>query len=289
MQTPWKLACPDGAMRVLCTVALFGCLCAARAPSQSLASAGSGALQLHPSGASIEKPLTLIEMHRNVDRLAVLDRQGDSQAIALLSQTVFERVGIPPEVAGAFHLTARLAQAETDYRSGVLRPVHEADIVLACNNLIKAVGVADWAKTNPSELRQMRMEFMAGYPQLLGSHAPAGPDGRFEALSADISPVEAVFLGTSLLYQKLYRPEFQLTAEEKSSGGVSSVPEATLHARTLELYSTLHLKTDRVGVFELSRAADGFFDDLRIAGSLRPEFEAMPPVVTAGEVKGGLQ
>lgn len=227
-----------------------------------------------------------MDIHRNVDRLAILDQQGDPHSIALLSQTVFQRVGIPPVIAGDFHLTARLAQAETDYRSGILKPLHEIDIVNACNNFTKTLGVGVWAETNPAELRQLRMELMAGYPQLLGSHAPAGPNGRYEALSANISPVEAVFLTTSLLEQKLYRPDFQLTAEEKASGGVTRVPAETFHARTLELWSTLHLQTDRVGVFELTHAADGLFQDLRITGSLRPEFESLPPVIAAN-VNGG--
>ena len=241
-----------------------------------------------PSRSTAQKPLTMVDIHRNVDRLAALDQQGSSQEIALLSQTVFERVGIPPVIAGEFHLTARLAQAETDYRDGILKPLQEIDIVNTCSNLIKALGVKVWAETNPVELRQLRMELMAGYPQLLGSHAPAGPDGRYEALSANISPVEAVFLATSLLQQKLFRPDFQLTAQERSAGGVSTVPVATFHARTLELWNTLHLQTDRVGVFELTHAADGLFQDLRIAGSLRPEFEAMPPVVTSS-TNGGQQ
>jgi hypothetical protein len=89
--------------------------------------------------------LTLTEIHQQVDELAVQAKQGNSQAIASLSQTVFERVGIPPEIASAFHLTQRVAQAETDYRNGVQPAVHEEDLVKAHNNQAKALLLPEWA------------------------------------------------------------------------------------------------------------------------------------------------
>lgn len=220
-------------------------------------------------------PLTLVEIHRQVNEQAVLVRAGDSQAIASLSSTIFQRVGIPVEVAGAFHFTARLAQAETDYRTSSHAAVHEEDLVHAINNLAHTLGAPEWAYTTQAEVRNLRMEFMVRYPQLLANQAPPDEKGRFQALSANISPIEAAFLATSLIYQKLYSPEYQMTAQEKAAGGKATISATVFPQRTQALSDILYGKTQNLSLFDLVHAADGLFNDLGISSSLRPEFESM--------------
>ena len=232
-------------------------------------------------------PLTLVEIHRQVNNQAVLVRAGNSQAIASLSSTIFQRVGIPAEVADAFHYTARLAQAETDYRNGSHAAVHEEDLVRANNNLARTLGAPEWAQTTQPEVRKLRMEFMARYPQLLANQAPPDANGRFQALSKNISPTEAAFLATSLIYQKLYSPEYQLTAAEKAAGGKETVAAATFRQRTQALSDILHGKTQNLSLFDLVHAADGLFNDLGISSSLRPEFETMQTASTDTDGKEG--
>jgi hypothetical protein len=222
-----------------------------------------------------------------VNDQAVLARAGNSQAIASLSSTIFQRVGIPVEVADAFHYTARLAQAETDYRNGMHAAVHEEDLVRAINNLAHTLGAPEWAYTTQPEVRKLRMEFMVRYPQLLANQVPPDEKGRFQALSNNISPIEATFLATSLIYQKLYSPEYQMTAQEKAAGGKAAISAATFRQRTQQLSDILHGKTQNLSLFDLVHAADGLFSDLGISSSLRPEFESLQTASTETTGKEG--
>jgi hypothetical protein len=225
---------------------------------------------------------TIADIHRNIDALAAPVHRGDPNAIAQLSETIFQRVGIPPEVAGVFHFSQRVAQAETDYRKGVQPAVHEEDLVMAHNNFARTLGLPEWAFTTPEEVRQVRMQFVARYPQLLGNNAPPDKTGRLALLSSNISPTEAVFLASSLLYQKLYNPDYQLTAKERA--GNTPLEASVVHERTVQLYNVVHGKTESVDVVDLAHAANGLFNDLHIGASLRPEFEFLPSPISA---KGG--
>lgn len=245
------------------------------------------------SQANIAQPqpkssLTLAELHRHMDDLALRSQKGDLNATAELSQTIFERVGIPPTVASVFNYTQRVAQAEYDYRNGNQQPpVHEADLVKAHNNFVHAIGMQAWATTNQSEVRHLRMDFMVRYPQFLAKHGAPDKNGKYQPLDDNISPAEATFLATSLLYQKLFNHQYQLTDAERAAGGESKIPAATFNERTQTFYRTLHGYTDEVGVFELAHAADGLFDDLHIGSSLRPEFKMLPVNVTQATAIGG--
>ncbi len=232
--------------------------------------------------------LTLAELHSHMDDLALRSQKGDLNATAELSQTIFERVGIPPTVASVFGYTQRVAQAEYDYRNGnQQQPVHEADLVAAHNNFVHAIGMQAWATTNQSEVRHLRMDFMVRYPQLLAKHGPPDKNGKYQALDDNISPAEATFLATSLLYQKLFNHEYQMTVSERAAGGESKVSAAVFNERTQTMFRTLHGLTDEIGVFELAHAADGLFNDLHIGSNLRSEFKTLPVSITQTTVIGG--
>lgn len=256
--------------------------------SASLTATCSFAQTAAPAAQPTRTPQTLAAIHQQVNDKAVLVRVGNPQAIADLSRTVFTRVGIPVEVADSFHFSQRVAQAETDYRNGMHAAIHEEDIVRANNNFARALGVPEWAQTNQAEVRKLRMQFFARYPQLLASQAPPDANGRFEALSKNIGPLEATFLATSLLYQKLYSPEYQLSSKEQAAGGRASIPAAAFQQRTQQLRDILHGNTQSVGIFDLVHAADGLFADLGISTTLRPEFVNLPAPSAQNDGKGGL-
>jgi len=227
------------------------------------------------SAAPTKTPGSVAEIRRQINDQAVLARSGDANAIAGLSLTVFQRVGIPTEVVNTFHYAGRLAQAETDYRKGLHSAVHEEDIVKAHNNFMSALGAPAWAFTNQAEVRKLRMGYLARYPQLLANQAPPDANGKFEALSKDIAPIEAVFLATSLIYQKLVQPEYQLTAGEQAAGGMTTLTKSDFAARSMALRKLLHGQTQNIDLVDLAHAADAFLNDLGMGSSLRPEFESM--------------
>jgi hypothetical protein len=214
------------------------------------------------------------EYHLKVGKMATLARRGDANGIAQLSYAIFDRVGLPLDVANALHYTQRVAQAETDYRNGSQPPVHAEDLVNAHNGFVRALSLPEWTSTDVKEMQMLRMQFAARYPQLLGNHALAGKDDKLQILSNDISPAEAVFLSTSLIYQKLFNAEFQMTQAERASN--SSLSESVHLQRSKELYRVLHGNTDNVDIVDLVRAADDVFNGLNISGKLRPEFTSLP-------------
>ncbi len=221
-----RVACHLGAVSLLVSLYVEQASAQLGTPASAQDSAHAMALQGSP-----DKPHTLVEIHRRLDNLALRSRQGDAQAIAQLSQTVFQRVGVPPEVADSFHFTQRLAQAETDYRNGVHASVHEEDLVRAHNNLAHTLGAPEWAYTSQLEVRRLRMQFMARYPQLLANQAPPDQRGHFQALGNSIGPIEAAFLATSLVYQKIYNREYQLSAQEQAAGGAAALTPAVFQQR----------------------------------------------------------
>jgi hypothetical protein len=229
----------------------------------------------------------MVQERLQVNSEAVLARAGDAKAIALLSETVFTRMGVPSEVANALFLTQRVAQAETDYRAGAHPAVHEADLVKAHNNFANALALPEWAHTNQAEVRRLRMQLMARYPQLLASQAPPDANGKFEALNPNISPIEATFLATSLLFQKTHSPAYQLTPAEQAAGGKDSVSTTVLQQRMALMYFTLHGRSESVDLVDLNRATSGLLSDLGISETLRPEFQKLNIANAPIAAKGG--
>jgi hypothetical protein len=212
--------------------------------------------------------------------LARRSRQGDPAATAELSQHIFSVVAVPTEVANAFHLTQRVAQAETDYRNGAQTAVHEADLVRAHNNLANSLKLPEWAFTTAEEVRMVHMDFALAYPEFLADHASIDQNGRLSLLSDDLSPAQVMFLETSLIYQKIYNPKFQMTAAERAAGGIKTLSPSVLAERRNYMGPISMGKFDNVSIFDLNHAIDNLFSDLKMNNSLRDEFDK-PNILSA--------
>ena len=232
------------------------------------------------------QPEPLILLHRHTDSLALRSHSGDPVAIHELAQAVFLRVGVPSYIAAySSGYVQRLAQAEADYRNGSLAPIHLNDIVRADNDFARMIGAPAWATTDALEVTRLRMGMLARYPQLFANPTPTKANGHFAILSPNISPIEAVFLATSLLYQKEFNAEYQLTAAERAGSAI--YPASFYQQRAQILYSLLHGPSASISVSSLGRAAEIFLDDLNISASLRPEFQSLSYVSATGSSTGG--
>lgn len=233
-------------------------------------------------------PAKQVDLNKYVNDLGRLSRTGDSAAIAELSQYVFSVVAVPAEVASGFHLTQRLAQAETDYRNGAQPAVHEADLVRAHNNLIHSLQLPEWASTSIDEMRKVQMGCTLAYPDLFADQASLDKDGRLSLLSENLSPAQAMFLETTLLYQKFHNPNNQLTESERAAGGVKTLSPLVLRERMNYMVPIADGKLDNIGIFDLNHAIDNLFSDLRMSNSLRSQFDKpylLSSVTTGKEAK----
>jgi hypothetical protein len=212
----------------------------------------------------------------HVNRQAVLARAGDASATLELAHQMFLNAGIPIEVADSFGFTGRIIQAETDYRNQAHPATHEADIVKAVNNLTSTIGAPQWVNTNPAEVRKLRMHMLAAYPQLLASHEPPDAKGHRKAVSENLSPMEAAYVATHLLYQKAFNADYQFTSAEVAQN--KKLDAATVKAKHLErtqaFQDLLQGKSQSISVRDLLTASDRFYGDLGI-----------PPTTYMGSLK----
>ncbi len=197
---------------------------------------------------------------------AALSRNGDTKATTELTRQMFRNTGIPVDVADAFSFTDRVVQAESAYRNGVHAGVQEADIVKAVNNLAKSINAPVWVRTNQAEIRKLRMRLLVTYPQLFASQEPPDAEGHYKALSEKMSPVEAVYLATSLLFQKRFNADFQFTEEEQAQNAkLDPATVKTMHfQRKRELIDLLRGQSTTSSMRDLLAASDHLFTDLGI-------------------------
>lgn len=204
--------------------------------------------------------------YRQIDQLAVRSRSGDKPSTRLLTHMMFENASVPDQVADAMGFTDRVSRAESDFQSGAHAPVHEIDIVRAVNHLMEGVGAPQWARTSQSEVRKLRMHLLVGYPHLIASAQPPDSKGHRKPLAETMSPLEAAFIATTLVYQKAYNPEYMFTTEELSHNSPADVANRKTEQlqRSSLLEKTFHGQNDSVSWHDLINATNLFFNDLNM-------------------------
>jgi len=214
--------------------------------------------------AQTPKPPTksqAIPTHVYIDSQAVLAKQGSEPAIRNIANQLFLGAGLPSELTSAFEFNDRVVQAELKYRNGQQPAVQTADIVKAVNNLVNTIGAPAWAHTNAQEVTKLRMWMLIMYPHLIANPTPRQPDGTRQILSPQMSPLEAAFIATTLIEQKLWNDYYQLAPSERTT------PQ-TIHKlsaqRGAELRTAIAGGIQGHSVRDLLHVADGFFTDLRI-------------------------
>jgi hypothetical protein len=202
--------------------------------------------------------------YSQANQLAERVRAGDSNAALPLAREVFKNAGIPVEVADAFGFTERIAQAEVDYRKGVHAPIHEEDVARAVNNFARSIGTPDWTHTTPAEVRRLRVHLYIAVPRLFANTEGRDSNGRYPLFSSKLSPTEAAYLATTMLYMKVFSADFQITeAEQKNL--TDSKSRAAIHAqRESFALDLVEGRSSSTSPRDLLNLAGGLFDDLGI-------------------------
>lgn len=115
----------------------------------------------------------------------------------------------------------RLNRAEVAYQQGRHRGIPEEKVVLAINGLAKKLGAPEYAMTDKHEVRKLRAGMLFTTHDLVSKEKPKEAKnkgiGDGGSISSIMSPVEAAYVTTTLIVQKVVNKEFQLTTEEKAA------------------------------------------------------------------------
>jgi hypothetical protein len=152
----------------------------------------------------------------------VANKGGDAE-IRALADEIFTKHGFNELPAGlGDSIKERLVRAEISYFSGKGQEgISDASIVRAVNYLAYKVGAPAYAQTNVFELRRMKTA-MLPYTSDLQARSRV-PNGAIlsneksitnDATTPTMSPLEAVFFMSSLVQQKQFNSEYQLTNDE---------------------------------------------------------------------------
>jgi hypothetical protein len=201
-----------------------------------------------------------------VDREAADVKRGSEPAIRTMTGQLIDELGVPPAISAAYGYKERVVQGELLYRRGALQGIKEDDVVRGVNNLVSATGAPSWSTTNVHEVKRLRMLLVMRYPHLIASEAPPDANGHYKALDDAMSPLEATYIGGSMIQQKLLNPDFQFGDQEKSLPAYidSTQRNAISASRHAAFSKALSGQSSGLSTRDLLNTADNFLTDLHV-------------------------
>ena len=201
--------------------------------------------------------------HGYIDSQAKLARLGDEGATSNSVTAVLQSAGIDPAVARAFGFQERLVQAQLAYVKGQQTGIREADIVSALNNLGSTLNTPQWSRTNAAEVRRVRVMDLVYCPDLLLSHVPVSNGQTPHLIEATMGPLEAIRIAVSLIHQKIYNTDLQVTKAEGDSLGMYAARQLGAQ-RGQEFRGIVFSATGQKSIRDLLWVADAFLNDLKV-------------------------
>lgn len=199
-------------MRNRITVVISLLLCCAAGGGAIWANSGPTARgrswQDERGGGQTSNPLV------SVKEKARAAKSNDEAAIRALADEIFSMFNFDQAPAGMDDaIKERLVRAEIKYRQGRAKGSQEFRVAHMVNLLAHKLGAPDYARTNVLEVRRLRMSLLP-YTSGLRAQSPADETRKGEKRSASMSPLEAFVVAVSLLQQKRFNVEYQLTNDE---------------------------------------------------------------------------
>jgi hypothetical protein len=213
-----------------------------------------------------------------------LARSGNVSAMVDITHEMFLNAGIPSQAADAFNFTGRVVQAQQLYLQGDNSAVHESDIVSAVNRFTTTLGLPKWAQTNEREVRRLRVRLFLVMPQLFANHDATDPKAPRPLFSQNMSPMEAGYVATTLLFMKVVNPQYQFSTDERAHysalGAHALVTEERGRLALMHQIVTGHSKL--TSVVDILPAADQLFTDLGMPQANNwARGGQVPPVINA--------
>jgi hypothetical protein len=150
-----------------------------------------------------------------VNRAARNVKAGDRRAIQGLVDEVFLANGLDSHIsASATSIKDRLIAAELDFHNGTSDGIDAEKVAVSVNQLVQRLKLPAYANTNAGEVKKVRVRMLTLYPDLVGRGSAARRNDSKPHFEDKMSPVEAFHVAVTLIQQKVFNPEFQLTTQE---------------------------------------------------------------------------
>ena len=157
---------------------------------------------------------------RNIETKAAALTSPDRDKVKDLTDAVLADAGVVgPLVDTMSPLTKTVSEAEYQFHTGTVKPVKESQVIEAVNSIAAKMNAPKYAYTGKYEVRSLRMRMATETPHLTGRRSITSPhhakinDTRL--LDDEMSPLEAVHVTTTMLYQKMLNPAYQMTDDER--------------------------------------------------------------------------
>ena len=176
--------------------------------------------------ASTSSKTPIFGPHQNVEEKARLLQDNNRDTYRALADEIFKSprglgvlemahgiglANIPAPIDNV--IKDRLVYAEMQYRQGTGKAVREQSIVDAINSLVQKLGLPDYTRTSPAQVRFMRMFLIRMNPTFMG-RGTVRPDMQVgESITDEMSPMQAVHLLLDVAGHKFFDPDFQMTPE----------------------------------------------------------------------------
>jgi len=172
--------------------------------------------QSFPEQAKTTIPLS------NLNEKSRAAKKGSETEVRALADEIFTMHQLDEAPAGLSDLMKEsLVQAEINYRNGKGQDgISDASVVRAVNYLAFKVGAPPFARTNVFELRRLKAAMLPYTPDLQSRSHVNGAGIMVDKKSINnphtptMSPLEATVFMLSLIQQKRFNAEYQLTQEE---------------------------------------------------------------------------
>ncbi len=142
-----------------------------------------------------------------------------SSEVAAITDAVFAipHFGLIQQVPAwaATLVKQRLATAEEAYWKGRQAAIREEDIAAALNSVVAKLNLPEYAQTNQSQIRHLRMETLERNPRFMGLKVRTeSSTGEPSTIFGTMSPLQAFHLTLTLIDQKFVAPFYQVTPAE---------------------------------------------------------------------------
>jgi hypothetical protein len=226
-------------------------------------------------------PLTQSGIER-INAKARAVRGPDKEAIQNLTGEIMSLYGwddVPAPTRDS--VKNRIVSAEQSFQEGNSKGISEFTLARALNGLVVKFNAPEYAKTSASEVKEVRGRLLAFLPDLIGRGRVEKGKVQARKLGSSIeemSPVEAAYLAMTMLHQKMYNPDFQVTQEERrvrwivrhaktprtlGSEKTETAPSPT--ARQREMESVMRSAATATSLADLLTLPDKVLDALGIA------------------------
>jgi hypothetical protein len=150
------------------------------------------------------QPGSLVEP-QIVQSKAKIARESNESSVRALVDAIFD-YSILRSMPAA--VRDRIFRADLAFRRGENPGVREAELVAAANYMVGRFGGPEYARTSVPQIR--------GFREIARSMSPhlGAEQGIPRGLDSVMSPVEAIYIASSLGRQKLFNPEYQVGPDE---------------------------------------------------------------------------